>query len=182
MRSGADCFVTSHQVPINRNQMNKPLPTYPRILAIAPSASGFGLAVIEGVNSLVGWEVKRMRKDMNNECMRKMEEAIGFYEPDVIVIEEGTGRSLRVRALLGRIAALGKKKGIKVAALARIEVRRLFFAEGLGSKDAMAAILAERFPEELGRHLPPKRKEWMPEDARIAMFEAVALSLAFRKS
>jgi hypothetical protein len=161
--------------------MDKKLPTYPRILAIVPSPSGFGLAVVEGINSLVGWEVKRVREDLNDGCISKIKRAIYFYEPHVIVMEDGSQRSSRVRALTKRTLTLARKRDIHVAVLSRAQMRQNFFPDGLGSKDALAAILAERFPEELGRELPPKRKEWMSEDRRIPMFMAVALALAFRQ-
>lgn len=152
---------------------------YPRILAIVPSPSGFGLAVVEGINSLVAWEAKRVREDLNNGCLSKIEKVVTLYEPDVLVMEDGSNRSSRVRALMRRIAALARKRGLRMAVLSKEQVRRVFFAEGMGSKDALTALLAERFPEELGRHLPPKRKEWMSEDHRIPMFMAVALALTF---
>jgi hypothetical protein len=166
----------------NNNHLDKTLPKYPRILAIAPSASGFGLAVVEGVNSLVGWDVKRVREDLNNGCMARIEKAIAFYLPHVIVMEEGIRRSSRVRNLMKRISALARKRGILTVVLSRAQVRKVFFSEGLGNKDALAMLLAEKFPEELSKHLPPMRRDWMSESHRMAMFEAVALALAFRRS
>jgi len=53
----------------------------------------------------------------------------------------------------------------------------VFFADGQGTKHALAEILAARFPEELGCRLPPKRRPWMSEDYRMDIFDAVALAL-----
>jgi len=165
--------------------MNNTLPQYPRILAIAPSTSGFGLAVVEGINTLADWDSKRVRKDKNNGCMAQVEKAIARYQPDVLVLEDSlqkeNRRSPRIKALMKRIMALAKKRGVQVTVLPRKDVRAVFFSDGLGTKDALAKLVAERFPEELARHLPPKRREWMSEDPRMAMFEAVALALAFRR-
>lgn len=160
--------------------MDKMLPIYPRILAIVPSASGFGLAVVEGVNSLVDWDVKRVRQDLNNGSMERIEKAVAFFQPDVIVMEEGTDRSSRVRALMKRIVTFAGKRDIQVVVLSRVQVRRVFFSDGLGTKDALAELLAQRFPDELAMHLPPKRRAWMSEDHRMAMFSALAVALAFR--
>jgi hypothetical protein len=160
--------------------MDQKLPTYPRILAIAPSPTGVGLAVIEGLNSLVGWDMKRVRESLNSECMAKVEKAIDYYQPHVIVMEDGSERASRHRALMKRIVALAGKRGVRVIVLSRKQVRGIFFSEGMGSKDALAEILAQRFPEELGARLPRKRRTSMSEDHRTAMFEAVALALAFR--
>jgi hypothetical protein len=79
-----------------------------------------------------------------------------------------------------RIVALAKKRAVRVIVLSRKQVRGIFFAEGMGSKDALAEILAGRFPEELGARSLRKRRTSMSEDHRMAMFEAVALALAFR--
>ncbi len=160
--------------------MDNKLPTYPRILGLAPSPAGVGVAVIEGVNSLVGWDMKRVRKSSNSECMVKVEKAIDYYQPQVIVMEDGSERSSRHRALMKRIVALAGKRGIKVIVLSRKQVRGVFFAEGMGSKDSLAEILIERFPEELAARLPRKRGTSTSEDHRMGMFEAVALALAFR--
>ena len=160
--------------------MDKNLPTYPRILGVAPSPTGIGLAVIEGLNSLVGWDIKRVRESLNSGFMVKVEKAIAYYQPQVIVMEDGSERSSRHRALMRRIVVVAGKRGVTVVVLSRKQVRGVFFSEGLGSKDALAEILAQRFPEELGTRLPRKRRTSMSEDHRTAMFEAVALALAFR--
>ena len=165
--------------------MNKTLPTYPRILAIAPTTFGFGLAVVEDVNTLVGWDIKRVRRDRNNGCISRISKAIDLYQPHVLVLEDAsvkeTRRSARIRALMKQIILLAEEQGIKVAVLPRTKVRAAFFSEGSGTKDALAKLLAERFPEELARHLPPERTPWTSEDRRMAMFDAVALALAFRR-
>lgn len=165
---------------LKSNHMENSLPLYPRIFAVVPSPSGFGIAVVEGVNSLVDWDVKRVRKNLNHGCMERVGKAVEFFEPHVLVMEDGARRSPRVRRLMRRITMFAKKRSIRVVVLSREQVRRTFFLEGFGNKDAVAALLAKRYPEELGPRLPPKRRAWMSEDHRMAMFSAVALALAFR--
>ena len=63
----------------------------------------------------------------------------------------------------------------------RGEVYGAFFAGTNGSKEALAAILAKRFPDELEPKLPPKRRAWEKEDTRLAIFDAVALALVAMK-
>jgi hypothetical protein len=43
----------------------------------------------------------------------------------------------------------------------------------------MVELLARQFPDELASRLPPPRKSWTSEDARMDIFEAVGLVLAF---
>ena len=157
---------------------------YFRILAIAPSSRGFGFALLEGQETLADWGVKQVKGDKTVESFKRVEELIIHYEPDVLVMEDAFGknvrRSPRIKALGQEVILLAESRKIKVAMLSREQVRRRFFARGLGSKHALATILAQRFPEELGSSLPPKRRLWMSEDRRMDMFDAVGLALAFR--
>ena len=57
------------------------------------------------------------------------------------------------------------------------QMKRAFLAEGQGTRHALAAIMADQFPEELGFRLPPKRRTWSSEDSRMDIFIAVALAL-----
>ena len=157
---------------------------YPRILAIAPSTRGFGFAVIEGQETLVDWGVKAVKGDKNEACLARVEELIVHYEPEVVVLEnhstEHSRRSDRIQALGRQLIALAAMCNVKAALFSRDQVRRGFFADAKGTKHALAEILAQRFPEELGFRLPPKRRPWMSEDYRMDIFEAVALALMIR--
>lgn|GEM_PF-479109 len=163
--------------------MNKIFPKYPRILAIAPSTRGFGYAVLEGHKELVDWGVKSVTGDKNAGSMEKVEEMIAHYDPQVMVLEDalakGSRRSARIQALTKRLIALAESRAVKVALFSQKQVRRVFFADGCGTKHALAEIIAKRFPEELGFRLPPRRRPWMSEDYRIAIFDATALAFAY---
>jgi Holliday junction resolvasome RuvABC endonuclease subunit len=161
--------------------MNNALPKYPRILAITPSTRGFGYAVIEGQKTLVDWGVKSSEGDKNAGSIEKVKEMIALYNPQVLVLEDtaakGSRRSPRIKALTKRLVVLAEKRSIRVALFSQKQVRRFFFGDAEGTKDALAKIVAERFPEELGFRLPPKRRDWMSEDSRMGIFDAVALGL-----
>ena len=161
--------------------MNKKLPKYPRILAIEPSTKGFGYAVLEGHKLLVDWGVRSVTGNKNAGAIKKVGEMIAHYKPQVLVLEdtanEGSCRSPRIRALTKRLVALGEKRSIKVALFSRKQIRRVFFGDDRGTKHGVAEFIAERFPEELGFRLPPKRLDWKSEDSRMPIFDAVALAL-----
>ena len=78
--------------------------------------------------------------------------------------------------LLDRIAA---HEGPRV--LVRLVTRRQLRAIGplpqTATKYGRACLLAERFPE-LQSFLPPVRKPWMPEDDRMATFDALSFAVA----
>lgn len=156
----------------------------PRVLAIAPSTRGFGFAVLETEATLVDWGVKSVAGDKNGRSLVKVKELIGHYEPGVLVLPDTSRkdslRAARIRSLCQQIKTMGAAHMVRVVFLSRERVRRAFFADGRGTKHAMAEIIAKRFPEELGTRLPPKRRPWMSEDYRMDIFDAVALALASR--
>ena len=161
--------------------MNKSLPTYPRILAIAPSTKGFGYAVFEGHKMLVHWGVKSVKGDKNAGAVEKVEDMIARYNPQVMVLEDTatkeSHRAPRIKALTKRLVAVAERRTIKVVLFSQKQIRRVFFGDVRGTKHALAENIAERFPEELGFLLPPKRRDWMSQDSRMDIFDAVALAL-----
>ena len=165
--------------------MKKLLPIYPRILAIAPSTRGFGFALLEGLDTLVDWGVKSVEGDKNSQSLVKVKELIVRYQPDLIVLQDTSikpfRRSKRIRTLGKRLITLAATRKVSVVLFSHEQVRRVFFADGQGTKQALAEIVANKFPEELGSRLPPKRRAWMSEDSRMDIFDAVALALVLRR-
>jgi len=164
--------------------MKKRLPKYPRVLAIATSTRGFGFVLLEGLDTLADWGVKSVTGDKNTQSVAKVKELIAHYRPDVLVLEDTSAkplrRSERIRRLSKQIVTLAATRTVKVKLFSREQVRQAFFADGQGTKHAVAEILAQRFPEELSSRLPPKRRPWMSEDSRMDIFDAVALAMMFR--
>jgi len=163
--------------------MSRSNPRDLRILAVAPSTRGFGFAVLEG-DTLLDWGVKSVKGDKNHQSLSKLNELVGYYQPGVLVLEDHTGKGLRraarIRALNNEIIALAKNRGITLKMFSRQQVRKVYFADGKGTKHAVAEILAKRFTEELGCRLPKKRRPWMSEAYQMGIFDAVALAEAFR--
>lgn len=149
-----------------------------RILAIDPISRGFGFAVLEGPTTLVDWGIRNISKGDSKAILRKVRTLIALYGIDIIVIEDCRDRSSRrrrrMRAVLEQVRAL---------AVARTEVLLIPLPlvctafEAGKTKRAIATAVAEHFPE-LRFHLPPERKPWMTEDARMSIFDATALALA----
>jgi len=160
------------------------IPKHPRIFAVAPSSRGFGFAVIEGQNILVDWGVKETKKNKNAGCIAKLKGIIEHYKPQVIVLEDvwtnDSRRHSRIRMLSKGIVALASRLNITVLLFSRSRVRKSYFTDGEGTKHGLAEIIAQKFPDELGSQLPPKRKPWMTEDYRMGIFDAVALALMIR--
>ena len=165
--------------------MTSPNPNYRRTLAIAPSTRGVGYAVMEGFDTLVDWGLKPVKRDKNAQSLLKVKELIALYQPELLVLSNtGTKtsrRASRIKALTKRLVRFAKDEMVMVALYTQEQVRKSFFAEGLGTKHELASLLAQRYPDELGNRLPPKRKPWQSEHSNMDIFDAVGLAWMPRK-
>lgn len=150
-----------------------------RILAIDPFVSGIGFVAIEGSENLIDWGLRTVRGEKNPACLRVVEALILRYSPNVILVEncqvKGCRRRQRTRDLIEDIEALVKAREAKCRRVTRLAVQKVFSQYGASTKHQIASELAERFPE-LARHLPRPRKPWASEDARMSIFDALALA------
>lgn len=154
-----------------------------RVLGIAPSSRGFGFAVLEGDN-LVEWGVRTAkRENKNSKLLAKVKDLLTMCQPEAIILEDispPVRRASRIRDLHTEIIEAARTERIKIVILPRRKVREAIVSDESGTKQEVAEMLAKRFPEELGAHLPRKRKAWMSESHQMAMFDAVALVFTFR--
>ncbi len=152
-----------------------------RVLAIAPCKRGFGFAVLEGPDELVDWGIKETRQEKNSKCLQLIAILIERYCPDVIVMEnyqsKDCKRWARTKELLEDIVKLALSKRAKLRKVSRSALRRKFSQYSASSKHQIAIEIGKQFPE-LAAHVPPNRKPWMTEVARMSIFNAVALALA----
>lgn len=151
-----------------------------RVLAIALSTRGFGYAVMEGPNALVGYGRKSVEGDKNAKCLAQVQKLAAFFRPDVLVLQnmraKGCRRAPRIKDLNQRIIEIAKKQKLKVTLVSTDQIKAAFPADPSGTEYGRAKILAERFPNDLGLRLPAKRRAQDNEDARMDIFDAVALA------
>jgi Holliday junction resolvasome RuvABC endonuclease subunit len=156
-----------------------------RILAIDPISRGFGFAVLEGPERLIDWGVVHVRTDKHAGCLRRIASLVESHQPTVIVTEDISvnrpRRSARVALLIAAIRELASDRGIRFNAIPRAKVRRFFSETGKATKRDISVAIAGRFPE-LRPYLPPRRKCYMSEDERTAIFDAVALGLTLLRT
>ena len=152
------------------------------ILAINPCARGMGFAVLEGHDKLLDWGVKSGKGDKNTVAIANAKKLINCKKPEVIVLQDmaNAKRHPRIKRLNTKIAALAKANKIEVALVSDEQLKMNLFATAKGNRHKIAETVANRFPDELGFSLPPKRKLWKTEDSRIEFFYAVALALALK--
>lgn len=153
-----------------------------RVLALYPSASGFGYAVFEGPKEPIAFEIKRINEDKNKQAMRDVKTLIEAYKPDVVVLEDYTGegsrKTKRVQYLIESIVGFAHMKGITTRCYSRAMIRGAFAEFGASTKQEIAETIAGEFPEFEPR-LPAKRKVYLPEDPRMSIFDATALALTY---
>jgi ribosomal protein L17 len=151
-----------------------------RVLAIAPSTTGFGFIVFEGPELPLDWGVRFAHGDKNARCLARAAELLARYKPDILVLEDhaapGSRRSQRVQALIDELETLARKQRVATRRYARSNIRGRFGASGATNKHEIAQAIATVYPQ-LRRFVPPKRKIWLPEHYRMAIFDAASLAL-----
>ena len=114
--------------------------------------------------------------------LTRVRRLLDWYQPDVVVIQDtsphGTHRTQRVTRLNAAIAQLSLDRRIPIFRYSRLHVLEIFSAYAVPNKQALAEIIAKYIPA-FERYVPPPRKPWMSEDARMGLFDAAALGLVF---
>ncbi len=158
------------------------LKRYGLVLAIYPNSRGFAFAAFESALSPFDWGVKEVRgKAKNKQCKIAISALIERLDPVVVVLQDmspnGTRRARRLRELNLGIAEIAAAQAIPIFNYSRTYVRQAF--GGLSAtKESIAKSIAAHIPA-FERYLPPTRKAWMSEDARMGLFDATALVIAF---
>jgi len=165
----------------NDTHISSPSEILHRILAIDPSAKGFGYIVLESPDQLLDWGLKETCDEKNAKSLRQIEGLVKLYSPSLIAIENirasDSRRGARVRVLLSQVSSLGRKLKTPVRAVSKSELKKSFESSRAKTKDEIAQVIAKRFPE-LALRLPPPRKPWNGPDPRMAIFMAMANALA----
>jgi hypothetical protein len=152
------------------------------VMSIDPTSRGFGFVVFEGPDRLIDWAVVEIRINKEERYLRRMIDLIARYQPDVLALEDPTGRGSRrcsrVQKLLGRVERIADEGAILTRRFSRSQVRRAFSDSGAKTKYEIAVVITNRFPE-LAARLPRFRKPWMSEDDRMSIFDAASFGLTF---
>jgi hypothetical protein len=156
---------------------------YALVLSVYLNARGFAFVLFQSSLSPFDWGVKEVRgRRKHSRCIAKFITIIGRHEPNILVLQDtspnGTRRVRRVTKLNATIAALAEGRGIPVYAYSRENVHEAFGYLGAVNKQTIAEAIAKHIPA-FERYVPPPRKPWKSEDARMGLFDAAALGLVF---
>lgn len=153
-----------------------------RALAVEPVPKGVGYVVLEGPTRLVDWGLAYTpRADSVRvlERLERLEALLERFQPTELVLEDpaapGARRRPRAVRLLTAAAQCAANRGVGVRAIRWNHARDALILGG--TKHEIALILSARYPE-LAPRVPPPRKPWMAEDARLSLFKALAMALA----
>src|SRR5580692_1804197 len=106
--------------------MNQTTSQQTRILAIAPSARGFGYCAMEG-HAMLECGYKGVRGNKNLHSMPKIERLMKQFLPSVLVLPDvnakGCRRAPRIKALHRQIIRLAEKQKSRVALISGKKLR-----------------------------------------------------------
>jgi Holliday junction resolvasome RuvABC endonuclease subunit len=149
-------------------------------MAVDPTSRGFGFVIFEGPEHLIDWAVVEIKENREDQCLQRMVDLIARYQPDVLALEDPTGRGsrrcYRVQQFLGQVERIADEGAILTRRFSRSKVRRAFSDSGAKTKYEIATVIVRRFPE-LAPRLPRFRKPWMSEDDRMSIFDAASFGL-----
>ena len=162
--------------------MNDAPSTVQRVVGVDPASRGVGFAILEGPSELIDWGVKGCPENTNAQCLAMLDALVAQYAPDILVLEDPDAkdcrRGKRVRELLRTIIQAADRLGLGVKRVSHAELGAAFPEDGPMTKVRIAETVTTRFPE-LWPQLPAERKPWESEAYAMAIFDAVALAMAF---
>jgi hypothetical protein len=151
-------------------------------MSLYTNSRGFAFVLFEGTLSPYDWRVVEVRgPKKEKESLDKITTILNRSEPDVLVLQDtglsGTRRAARLVALNNAVEMLAHQR-IPVFRYSRAEVYSCFASWGFVNKQVLAELIAKHIPA-FERYVPPPRKPWKSEDARMGIFDAAALALVF---
>jgi hypothetical protein len=149
------------------------------VVAIDPTPKGIAYVFFEN-GELLDCAQRSTTAD-EQEILFAVDEILNGCAADILVLEDpdvrSTRRHPRMKHVLRLVTSHVRRRGIPVVQVAREEVRVAWAAEGVRTKEAIAAAIAERYPL-LAPFVPPPRRYPASEDARVNLFDAASLALS----
>jgi hypothetical protein len=154
-----------------------------RAVSIHATTRGFAYSIFDGPGQLIDWGIKHVgRGEKNKNCLALIECLISRFDPHALVIEDveeaGGKRSARVRHLYRAIEKLADRATLDTYCYPWQMVFSVFKEGQPKTRHDLAVMISGMIPA-IARRLPPKRKIWLPQDPRQALFDSAALALTF---
>jgi hypothetical protein len=151
-----------------------------RFLAVDVRPRRYGFALFERPSRLLDSGVVRFQTA--DQSAVRIESLITGFHPNFLVLRklarrskrDTTGRKLVMKA----VSQEARRRGIRTSFIGERKLEITFQKKGAVTKYGIATYLALMFPD-LGWKMPRRRKAWEAEQARMVMFDAVALGVGF---
>lgn len=156
------------------------------VLALHLRLQRFGFAVLKPKPRLLDWGIKSYREpDLTRRqhlVEKRVTPLLKLYRPAVVVANSMSVLKLNrdfaqdyvIRAIRGR----AQEYSVHLSFIDKPDIRRVFCDVGATTKQEVAAYVALVFPE-LTWKLPSPKKLWESEHHNMAIFDAIALGLAY---
>lgn len=150
------------------------------VLAIHPTARGFGWVCFESPLSPIDWGIASAKAGRNARLMVRFERLLSRYEPTIAVFEEfeqeSARRSDRIRDLCRSMVHVAHIHSVETVVYSRSDVKTCFTTIGATTRYEIAQAIAQQIPA-FRRRLPRQRRPWTSEDARQCLFDATAIAI-----
>jgi hypothetical protein len=153
------------------------------VLAVHPFTRGVAFTLFEGPLSPIDWGMKDIRGPQKNAlALDATKQLIERLQPDVLVLQDFSGphgrSGHRIHRLHRFIASYAEGQAIEVCTYSRKIIRERFKDVGAVTRYEIAQAIAAQV-HAFGHRLPPVRKIWKSEDARMSLFDAASLVMTF---
>lgn len=150
-----------------------------RYLGVNIRSSSFAFVLVEG-GTVLDTGIRKCELPQFHDCLRaRFDRILETYTPSVTIISFSVTRGVnpKKRAVERRIKAATVHRGVDLVITRPAVIRRYFGRFNAETKYQIAQVVAEIFPE-LAWKLPPKRRAWEHEAARMSIFDAAAAVIA----
>jgi hypothetical protein len=156
------------------------------ILALHLRPQRLGFAVLKSKSQLLDWGVKTYREPdpfhKSHLIQKRIEPLLAIHCPAQIVTNFmptlKQSKDFGQDDIVQPVRDQAGKHSAQLVLIDRAEVRRAFSDVDAVTKMEIAAYIARLFPE-LAWKLPPSKKMWESEHYNMAIFDAIALVLAY---
>lgn len=152
------------------------------IMALFLHSRGFSIAILEDALTVINAYnvVLHSYPISNNEILKKVQEKIHFYLPELIILEDaggfGSRKGKRVRKAISKIEKYALSEKLNVNKYSRNDIRFVFNSFNAYSKYEIAKVITENV-KNLPVSLPQKRLSHKPEHYSMNIFDSIALGI-----
>ena len=149
------------------------------ILALYPNQWGIAYALFQGTKELIDCGVAYVQPACNVKCKKRVEHFLKYYEPDILILRESVSKSgRRIKRLLKSLEQMAQANNLIVQSFSRKNIRTFFMGYNATTKFEISKVLIKVYPQ-LERYEYPKRKQWLAEDPKTGVFDAVSLAVSY---